>query len=235
MRWCAVAGLVAALGLLALPATADDSVVYTGCIQVSNGSLYNVHEGTVPMQPCKDKDKQIGWNMAGVKGDKGDTGLGIPGNPGQDGRDGRDGRDGAPGPAGESSEGAKTPLNLSLAEITGANTTYLPVPDQCLGRILVIEGVSVRALAEPSNTVLARVFLKGEDSQGVSTGTVDLGPVAGQSVSADSLAFTHYQALTFRLPTSTVRFQLSVNIYNATDYSWHARVHGYCIAEEVTR
>ena len=78
MRWCAVAGIVAALGLLAPPATADDPVVYTGCIQKSNGSLYNVREGTAPMQPCKSKDKQISWNMAGQPGPEGPPGPSLP-------------------------------------------------------------------------------------------------------------------------------------------------------------
>lgn len=78
MRWCVLAGLVAALGLLALPATADDPVVYTGCINTANGSLYNVQEGTVPTQPCKKKDKQISWNMAGQPGPPGPPGPSLP-------------------------------------------------------------------------------------------------------------------------------------------------------------
>jgi hypothetical protein len=67
--------LVAALVLLAVPALGDQPGVYTGCIQKSNGSLYNVQEGTVPTQPCKSKDKQISWNMAGQPGPQGPTCL----------------------------------------------------------------------------------------------------------------------------------------------------------------
>ncbi len=70
--------LAAGLMLVALPAFADQTAVYTGCIQKSNGSLYNVQEGTVPTQPCKAKDKQISWNMAGQPGPQGPPGTSIP-------------------------------------------------------------------------------------------------------------------------------------------------------------
>ena len=70
--------LAAALMLVAVPALGDQPVVYTGCIQKSNGSLYNVQEGTMPTQPCKSKDKQISWNMAGQPGPPGPPGPSLP-------------------------------------------------------------------------------------------------------------------------------------------------------------
>ena len=45
--------LAASLALLAVPALAQDPIVYTGCLKSSDGSLYSVREGTVPMTPCK--------------------------------------------------------------------------------------------------------------------------------------------------------------------------------------
>src|SRR5512136_1166363 len=66
--------LALALIFVASLALAADPVVYTGCLSTSNGTLYSVHDGTTPMQPCKDKDLQISWNMAGVPGQKGDPG-----------------------------------------------------------------------------------------------------------------------------------------------------------------
>jgi hypothetical protein len=72
LMWAAV------LMLVALPALADEPLVYTGCIAKSNGSLYNVAVGTTPMQPCKAKDTQISWNMAGQPGPQGSPGTSIP-------------------------------------------------------------------------------------------------------------------------------------------------------------
>jgi hypothetical protein len=69
--------LAAGLMLVVLPAFADQPAVYTGCIQKSNGSLYNVQEGTAPTQPCKSKDKQITWNMAGQPGPQGPPGPSL--------------------------------------------------------------------------------------------------------------------------------------------------------------
>jgi type VI protein secretion system component Hcp len=66
--------LVVGMMLVASLALAADPVVYTGCLSTSNGTLYSVHDGTTPMQPCKDKDLQISWNMAGVQGPMGPQG-----------------------------------------------------------------------------------------------------------------------------------------------------------------
>jgi type VI protein secretion system component Hcp len=92
--------LAVAMMFVASLALAADPVVYTGCISTSNGTLYSVHDGTTPMQPCKDKDLQISWNMAGVQGPKGNDGpqgaMGYPGAqgvPGQIGPQGPSGQD----------------------------------------------------------------------------------------------------------------------------------------------
>jgi hypothetical protein len=69
--------LVATLALLAVPALAQD-MVFTGCIRSADGSLYNVREGTAPMKPCRAKDKQISWNMAGQPGPPGPPGPSLP-------------------------------------------------------------------------------------------------------------------------------------------------------------
>jgi Right handed beta helix region len=63
--------------LLAVPALAQD-VVYTGCIRSADGSLYSVRAGTAPMAPCRGKDKQISWNMAGQPGPQGPPGPSLP-------------------------------------------------------------------------------------------------------------------------------------------------------------
>jgi len=73
---------VFALMLVASLALAANPVMYTGCVSTSNGTLYSVHDGTTPMQPCKDKDLQISWNQAGVQG--------MPGEPGPQGPSGQD-------------------------------------------------------------------------------------------------------------------------------------------------
>jgi len=70
--------LAAILALLALPALAQDPIVYTGCLKSSNGTLYSVRVGTVPLSPCKAQDKQISWNMAGLPGPQGPPGPSIP-------------------------------------------------------------------------------------------------------------------------------------------------------------
>ncbi len=70
-------GLAAALVLLAVPALAQD-VVYTGCIKSGDGTLYSVRAGTTPMAPCKAKDNQISWNMAGQPGPQGPPGPSYP-------------------------------------------------------------------------------------------------------------------------------------------------------------
>jgi hypothetical protein len=69
--------LAATLALLAVPALAQN-IVYTGCIRSADGSLYNVREGTAPMAPCRAKDKQISWNMAGQPGPPGPPGPSLP-------------------------------------------------------------------------------------------------------------------------------------------------------------
>jgi type VI secretion system Hcp family effector len=90
--------LAFALMLVTSLALADDPVVYTGCLSTSTGTLYSVHDGTTPMQPCKDKDLQISWNMAGVQGPKGDPGpQGAMGYTGPQGVVGPTGPQGAPG------------------------------------------------------------------------------------------------------------------------------------------
>jgi hypothetical protein len=168
MRWCIVAGLAAALGLLALPATADDPVVYTGCINVANGSLYNVHEGTVPMQPCKEKDTQISWNMAGVKGDKGDPGKdglngvnGLPGLNGANGLNGDPGAKGDTGPAGPA-DGAQTPFRTVFFEKT-ADLVSVPMPGECIGKNLVVENVSIHVTMSPAEARMGGFMLAVND------------------------------------------------------------------------
>jgi type VI secretion system secreted protein Hcp len=93
------AALVVALLFVASVAFAADPVVYTGCIATSNGTLYSVHEGTTPMQPCKDRDLQISWNMAGLQGPPGLTGPQGP--MGYQGLQGDTGATGPQGPEGE--------------------------------------------------------------------------------------------------------------------------------------
>jgi hypothetical protein len=62
---------VLAVGLLVPAVSAAQDVVYTGCIKSGDGSLYNIRQATTPMAPCKGKDKQISWNMAGQPGPPG--------------------------------------------------------------------------------------------------------------------------------------------------------------------
>jgi hypothetical protein len=69
--------LVATLALLAVPALAQD-IVYTGCIRSADGTLYNVSEGIAPKAPCRARDKQISWNMAGQPGPEGPAGPSVP-------------------------------------------------------------------------------------------------------------------------------------------------------------
>jgi type VI protein secretion system component Hcp len=105
--------LALVLMLVALPALAEEPVVYTGCLNSENGTLYYVHEGTVPMKPCRDRDsskdkdkdrdrdRQITWNMAGPQGPMGLTGpQGLPGLPGPQGLTGAQGPQGLTGPQG---------------------------------------------------------------------------------------------------------------------------------------
>ena len=66
--------LAAAVALVAVPALAQGPIVYTGCLKSSDGSLHSVREGAAPMAPCKAKDKQISWNMAGQPGPPGPSG-----------------------------------------------------------------------------------------------------------------------------------------------------------------
>lgn len=110
--------LVVALLFVASFALGGDPVVYTGCIATSNGTLYSVHEGTTPMQPCKDKDLQISWSMAGVQGPPGPTGPQGP--MGYQGTQGDPGPAGPQGPEGEDCTAA------------GGNTTG----PQAIGRLL---------------------------------------------------------------------------------------------------
>lgn len=107
--------VVVGLALLAVPARAQDSaptVVYTGCIQASNGSLYNVHEGGAPMQPCRTPDRLISWSMQGPKGEKGDKGDGGPVGPmgykGEQGVAGPTGAQGQTGPQGQKGDQGET-------------------------------------------------------------------------------------------------------------------------------
>jgi len=53
------------------------NVVYTGCLKSADGSLYSVRAGTAPMSPCKAKDNQISWNMAGQPGPQGPPGPSL--------------------------------------------------------------------------------------------------------------------------------------------------------------
>ena len=69
--------LAATLALLAVPALAQD-IVYTGCIRSADGTLYNVSEGIAPKAPCRARDKQISWNMAGQPGPEGPPGPALP-------------------------------------------------------------------------------------------------------------------------------------------------------------
>jgi hypothetical protein len=169
MRWCAL--VLAALLLVVLPVLAEDPVVYTGCIQVSNGSLYNVHLGTDPMQPCKEKDQQISWNMLGPKGDKGDkgdTGVGVVGPQGLTGATGPQGLTGPQGPVGPqgptgmqgpqgdtgpagaavpaaSIDGTQTPLHISAIIPRPAYSASREVPLECRGKSIVIEEIGLYA------------------------------------------------------------------------------------------
>jgi hypothetical protein len=70
--------LIFAVGLLVPAGLAAQDVVYTGCIKSADGSLYSVRQGTTPMAPCKAKDKQISWNMAGQPGPPGPAGPSVP-------------------------------------------------------------------------------------------------------------------------------------------------------------
>jgi hypothetical protein len=67
--------VILAVGVLVPAGLAAQDVVYTGCIKSGDGSLYNVRQATTPMAPCKGKDKQISWNMAGQPGPTGPQGL----------------------------------------------------------------------------------------------------------------------------------------------------------------
>jgi type VI protein secretion system component Hcp len=107
--------LVVVMMFIASLALAVDPVVYTGCIATSNGTLYSVHEGTTPMQPCKDKDLQISWNMAGVQGPTGPTGP--QGSIGPMGPQGDTGPTGAQGPEGEDCTAA--PGNSAGPQVVG--------------------------------------------------------------------------------------------------------------------
>lgn len=66
--------LIFAVGLLVPASLAAQDVVYTGCIKSTDGSLYSVRADTTPLAPCKAKDKQISWNMAGQLGPQGPPG-----------------------------------------------------------------------------------------------------------------------------------------------------------------
>ena len=146
--------LAVVLVLAAVPALAADEVSYTGCLSTANGSLYSVHEGAAPMQPCKDKDRQISWNTAGVPGPRGDTGVQGPiGYPGPQGVAGPTGAQGPPG-----------------QDCTGGGS----VPAvQVIGRLLI-----------PSENVAADIVGVGAGAQsvtgtggGAGSGKVDIAPV----------------------------------------------------------
>jgi type VI protein secretion system component Hcp len=135
--------LVVAVALIALPVLAEEPVVYTGCINTSTGTLYSVHQGTEPMQPCKDKDWQISWNMAGAPGPKGDQGepgqagpMGYPGAQGVAGPAGPQGLAGPQGPQGaagpEGPAGPQGPQGENCSS-DGAGTAAL----QVIGRLVI--------------------------------------------------------------------------------------------------
>jgi hypothetical protein len=224
MHRCVVVGLAVVLGPLALPATAGDPVVYTGCIQVSNGSLYSVHEGTVPMQPCKDKDKQISWNMAGAAGEKGGKGekgdAGPQGAPGI-GVQGPEGPSGPPGPAGPAApvEGSQTPLRMDI--YADSSTRCVPMPYFCLGKHVVVEQVGLLFTGDGTPNV---AFVSSGDN------TMWLDPpraVAHRSWVASS-------AVKLRFDGSTNYLCAGARVSGIQSFFLVATLSGYCVDAPAT-
>ncbi len=146
--------LAVALMFVASLALAADPVVYTGCINTSTGTLYSVHDGTTPMQPCKDKDLQISWNMAGVQGPKGDAGpQGAMGYPGQQGVEGPTGPQGPPG---QDCSGVSVPA----VQVVGR----LLIPGESLASDIVGVGAGAQV---PTST----------GTGGAATGKVNISPI----------------------------------------------------------
>ena len=76
-------GILFAMFVCISAAWASEPVAYTGCLKVSEGTLYNMQIGDRPLAPCKDRDTVVTWNQEGPKGPAGPVGepgpIGPPG------------------------------------------------------------------------------------------------------------------------------------------------------------
>jgi hypothetical protein len=216
--------LVAALALVGLPASAQEPVVYTGCIASANGNLYAVHEGGVPMSPCQRNDRAISWNMAGQKGDKGDTGVGVPGPQGLTGARGPQGLTGPQGPVGPA--GPQEPVKQDFFIGLGGASARADVPQQCVGKSLVIETVSFEGWVAGGQAQGLQLW--GERSGGTMTGAAHF-PPENLFASAGAQYFSGIHSLTLRFgaDTSVVRGFLTFGGGDRRDVIWS--ITGYCL------
>jgi hypothetical protein len=220
---------VAALALLALPASAQnpEPVVYTGCIASATGSLYAVHEGTVPMYPCQKNDRFISWNKAGVKGDKGDPGQnglnGAPGLPGQNGLNGQDGAPGATGPAGPAApvEGTQTVLAIELVPVSSTL-----VPSECQGKNIVVQNVAFVGLIDVAYQLIG-LDLMVNLSPGHRATPFEL---SSSGVIGSNRLYVFNKNVMLRYPANATGFGINVYTEPSTSLgSYHMFLNGYCV------
>jgi hypothetical protein len=90
--------------LLGLVASAAPAQEVSGCVNVSDGKLSRVAVGPEPMEPCRQNEFQLTWNLQGVSGEVGPQGPAGPQGPvgpqGPGGPAGSQGAPGVPGPQG---------------------------------------------------------------------------------------------------------------------------------------
>jgi len=234
--------LAVVFALLALPAFADEPVVYTGCLSKESGALYYVRQGTVPLKPCKDRDRdrdkdlQISWNMAGPqgpKGDKGDPGLqgiqGFPGPQGLTGAQGPQGLTGPQGPPGQAGtvEGTETPfwVHIPFGAAPGQNPTQVPIPAECSGKHIVIEHIDL--LANLDIGVLAGAFVQDQDLTRLHTIPP---PPEGVEVPGGSRRYFQSENVKLRLPPGTVALWGGGFFGTNAVGTAEVLVFGYCVA-----
>jgi len=221
--------LVVALMLVALPALADDPVIYTGCVNTANGSVYSLHVGTMPMQPCKDKDMQVSWNMAGVQGPQGNDGAqGLPGVQGPAGV-GIEGPTGPPGPAGPAApvEGTQQPFFTWGNATAGLNLSEeMGVALVCQDKNIVVEGIA--AFVEIHDTDQLTLFSVAGYNLGA--WRVIYLPVPQPVIASGNHEYTVFQNLTLRLAPGTTKLRIQALSQGTGNYTTlFGAVFGYCV------